>query len=625
MSFDEVFDVIVIGAGHAGCEAASAAARLGSQTALVTLNLDMIGQMSCNPAVGGIAKGHLVREIDALGGIMGRVIDRTGIQFRLLNRSRGPAVQSPRAQADRALYRTEMRLTLEATPNLHLRQGLVIDLITEDGHIRGVELQDTRRFRADAVVIATGTFLNGLIHTGKRTYRAGRAGEPASTELAESLKRLGFPVGRLKTGTPPRLDGRTIDWDVFEPQPADQRPVPFSFSTDDIPQPQITCFIGYTTEDVHDTIRENIHESPLYSGQIKGVGPRYCPSIEDKVVKFPDKTRHQLFLEPEGHNTYEVYLNGFSTSLPSELQQELVHKIPGLDEAKIIRPGYAIEYDFVDPRELTPFLQTTRLQGLFLAGQINGTTGYEEAACQGLIAGINASMYVQEREFLRLKRDNSYIGVLIDDLISQGVDEPYRMFTSRAEHRLSLRYDTADSRLSPIGREIGLVGDSEWERFNNRRQHISNIRSALETTRFKRSESEYQQMERLVGKDLGDSISLGQLSFYPQISAFTVFNLLPSSLKESSNLPELETALADLLYHGYIKNQLQSHERINSHDTVTIPPQFNYRDIKGLSNEMVERLERNQPESFGQARKIPGLTPAAISLLLFSLKVHRTV
>jgi len=623
MSFDEVFDVIVIGAGHAGCEAASAAARLGSQTALVTLSLDMIGQMSCNPAVGGIAKGHIVREIDALGGIMGRVIDRTGIQFRLLNRSRGPAVQSPRAQADRALYRTEMRHTLEATPNLHLRQGLVIDLIVKDGHVRGVELQDTRRFGAGAVIIATGTFLNGLIHTGKRTYRAGRAGEPASTELAESLKGLGFPVGRLKTGTPPRLDGRTIDWEAFEPQLADQQPVPFSFSTDEISQPQITCHIGYTTEDVHESIRSNIHESPLYSGQIKGVGPRYCPSIEDKVVKFPDKTRHQLFLEPEGHDTYEVYLNGFSTSLPAELQQELVHKVPGLDEARIIRPGYAIEYDFIDPRELTPFLQTTRFQGLFLAGQINGTTGYEEAACQGLIAGINASMYVQGRDLLRLLRENSYIGVLVDDLITHGVDEPYRMFTSRAEHRLSLRYDTADSRLSPIGREIGLVGDGEWERFNLRRQNISQLRTALETTRFKRSERQYQDLAHLVGKDLGDAVSLGQISFYPQISSSTVLEFLPTSIKATTSLRELETALADLLYHGYISNQTVSFERIFSHDRFPIPSHFDYRQVKGLSHEMVERLERTRPETFGQARKIPGLTPAATSLLLFSLKAHK--
>ena len=382
MVFDESFDVLVIGAGHAGCEAAAASARMGSQTALVTINLDLIGQMSCNPAVGGIAKGHLVREVDALGGLMGRIIDRTGIQFRLLNRSRGPAVQSPRAQADRAWYRREMRQTLENTPNLHLRQGMVIDLLVKNDTVVGVEMQDTRKLGAKAVVVATGTFLNGLVHTGRRTYTAGRAGEPASIELAEALKRLGFPVGRLKTGTPPRLDGRTIDWDAFEPQYPDDDPVAFSFATDHIEQKQLNCYVGYTTNELHDAIRKNLHESPLYSGKIKGVGPRYCPSIEDKVVKFAEKDRHQLFLEPEGHDTNEVYLNGFSTSLPAELQLELVRMIPGLNEAKIIRPGYAIEYDFVDPRELGPDLQTHRIKGLFHAGQINGTTGYEEAACQ---------------------------------------------------------------------------------------------------------------------------------------------------------------------------------------------------------------------------------------------------
>lgn len=623
MSFDEAFDVIVIGAGHAGCEAASASARLGAQTALVTLNLDLIGQMSCNPAIGGIAKGHLVREIDAMGGIMGRIIDRTGIQFRLLNRSRGPAVQSPRAQADRALYRTEMRRTLEATPNLHLRQGLVIDLIVKNGRIYGVELQDTRRLHAKAVVVATGTFLNGLIHTGRRTYTAGRAGEPASIELAESLKRLGFPVGRLKTGTPPRIDGRTIDWEAFEPQPADERPVPFSFATEQIEQPQITCYVGYTTNDVHNAIRANIHESPLYSGKIKGIGPRYCPSIEDKVIKFADKSRHQLFLEPEGHNTNEVYLNGFSTSLPPELQQELVRMIPGLGEAQIIRPGYAIEYDYVDPRELTPYLETIRIKGLFHAGQINGTTGYEEAGCQGLIAGVNAALLVQGRKGLHLRREESYVGVLIDDLIKQGVDEPYRIFTSRAEFRLALRHDNADARLSPYGRSIGLVGDSDWDRFNQRRDRLARLRTTLESTRLKRSDASYALVSRTLGVDLGDSVTLSHLANRSNVSPDLIQELLPGEIRAEMALTDLQSVLADTLYSGYISAQQATFDRLNHHDGLRIPEDFGFRGISGLSHEMIERLERACPKTFGQARRIPGLTPSALSTLLVQLTIQQ--
>jgi len=619
MSFDEYFDVVVIGAGHAGCEAASSAARIGAQTALVTLNLDLIGQMSCNPAIGGIAKGHIVREIDALGGIMGRVIDRTGIQFRLLNRSRGPAVQSPRAQADRGLYRIEMRRMLEETPNLHLRQGLVVELVIENGRVLGIELQDTRRIRAKAVVVATGTFLNGMIHTGRRTYAAGRAGEPASTDLADNLKKLGFSIGRLKTGTPPRLDGRTIEWDKFETQPADEKPVPFSFFTETIEQPQINCFIGYTSEDVHQTIRSNIHESPLYSGQIKGIGPRYCPSIEDKVVKFPDKDRHQLFLEPEGHYTHEVYLNGFSTSLPAELQQEIVRKIDGLNEACVIRPGYAIEYDFIDPRSLTPLLETVLVKGLFLAGQINGTTGYEEAGCQGLVAGINAAHSVLNRKGFTLRRDEAYIGVLMDDLISHGVDEPYRMFTSRAEHRLSLRYDTADTRLSPYGRELGLIGDGEWERFNSRRDNLKRLRNLVEQIRFSRSSETYKMLHSKFGVELGDVITLPQIFHRFQTDFSFLRTLLPSSSHFSD--VEMQTVFADLLYMNYVNSQQHTSERLHQHDNLKIPVDFNFRLINGLSHEMVERYERHCPINFGQARRIPGITPAASAALLVNLKV----
>ena len=622
MVFDEAFEVIVIGGGHAGCEAASAAGRLGAETALVTLNLDLIGQMSCNPAIGGIAKGHLVREVDALGGVMGRVADRTGIQFRLLNRSRGPAVQSPLAQTDRALYRTEMRKMLEHTGNLQLRQGMVVDLLVEDGKILGVEMQDGRRIAARAVVIAAGTFLNGLVHTGRRTYTAGRAGEPASIELAETLKRLGFPVGRLKTGTPPRLDGRTIDWSAFQPQEADERPVPFSFSTDRIEQPQIKCYVGYTNQDLHETIRENLSQSPLYSGQIKGTGPRYCPSIEDKVVKFADKERHQLFLEPEGHNTNEVYLNGFSTSLPAGLQQELVRMIPGLEEARIIRPGYAIEYDFVDPKELGPDLQCQRISGLFHAGQVNGTTGYEEAACQGLLAGINAAALVKARPPLRLGREESYIGVLVDDLIKQGVDEPYRIFTSRAECRLALRHDNADKRLRRYGRELGLVGDNDWERFNERQDRIATAKSELRQTRLRRADARYLAAVEMVGADLGDSISLEELAKRPGVGIETIQRLLPLETRERIDIFELEAALADNLYAGYIRMQSAVTQRLKHHDSILIPAGLDFRALNGLSHEMVERLERTRPRTFGEARAIPGLTPAALSTLYIAANLQ---
>lgn len=624
MFFDEDFDVIVIGAGHAGCEAASAAARLGAETALVTLNLDLIGQMSCNPAVGGIAKGHIVREIDALGGIMGRIIDRTGIQFRLLNRSRGPAVQSPRAQADRGLYRIEMRRILEATSNLHLRQGTVNSLIVENKTVIGVELQDTRKLGAKSVVIATGTFLNGTIHTGPKTFSAGRAGEPASIDLAENLKKLGFPVGRLKTGTPPRLDGRTIDWDAFELQSGDENPVAFSFATEKIEQPQVNCYIGYTNADIHKKISNNLFQSPLYSGKIKGIGPRYCPSIEDKVVKFADKDRHQLFLEPEGYDTNEVYLNGFSTSLPSELQQDLLKMINGFENVKIVRPGYAIEYDYIDPRELRPSMETTRINSLFLAGQINGTTGYEEAACQGLMAGINAVLKYQGRECFRLQRNEAYIGVLIDDLIQHGVDEPYRIFTSRAEARLTLRHDNADQRLSKKGFEVGLLGNSDWEKFNLKQNRISVIRNVLHGIKFKRSDVEYSAASQILNCDLGDKISLAQLAQRQGVTSEQIYKFLPIEIQTLSSLSDLDVALADLLYQGYIKNQNNVNERLNSNINLKVPEKFDYKKLNGLSNEMTERLERAKPQTFGELKKVPGLTPSAISTVLVYLTASKS-
>jgi tRNA uridine 5-carboxymethylaminomethyl modification enzyme len=619
--FDEEFDVVVIGAGHAGCEAAHASARLGAKTAIVTFNLDLIAQMSCNPAIGGIAKGHLVRELDALGGLMGRVIDQTGIQFRMLNRSRGPAVQAPRAQADRTLYRQQMRRELEAVPNLSLRQGEVVQILVEKDQVAGVELMDGRLLRSQAVVITTGTFLNGLIHIGERRFPAGRSGELPSIKLAENLRHLGFRIARLKTGTPPRLDSRTINFAQFEEQPGDAVPTPFSFTTQTISRLQISCFIGFTDTRLHQTIRDNLNRSPLYSGQIVGIGPRYCPSIEDKVVKFPDKERHQLFLEPEGYHTYETYLNGFSTSLPADLQRELVRMIPGLEHATMLRPGYAIEYDMVDPTELWPSLETKRVRGLFNAGQINGTTGYEEAAAQGIIAGINAARYVHCQESVTIKRDEGYIGILIEDLITQGVDEPYRMFTSRAEQRLKLRIDNADDRLSELGFNISLISPERYQGFIAKRTRKKGLRDFFCRTRVSHKDAGYRDFLALSGVSLSEPVSLNQLAKRPEVLPLHLISFLPAELRDQCSVDEITTVVTDFKYEGYLGTEEGLVVRMAKAANRAIPPNIEYSQLAGLSHEMVERLNRVRPQTLGQAMRIPGITPAALSLLTVHVEI----